>query len=287
MDEPRPEELLYRIETLEREKRRWKRISVGTVSILLTFVLLGGFFAVLTAVLIRTEYVSALRAEQELAAQQREQGNRLPLYETDIELAPGRKATFRLTGVKMAITEMEGDYRRDEAKVITNIVGEGRDTVEVHVVPGTKPGNAVLTVKEYLEDKGTAGRVVVRVNIHVKGKGLPTASTTMIEPRRLVQGDRDAREVEVEQGKEVVLDVWQGRPKSATQGRDGLTVLVEGTGGKHGNGFLKITVSKDAKVGEQKIAVHSDEARYPSDEAEAGTTSRGTVEVTVRIKAAP
>jgi hypothetical protein len=91
----------------------------------------------------------------------------------------------------------------------------------------------------------------------------------------------------VEQGKEAVVDVWQGRAKSATKGRDGLSVVVEGTGGKHGHGLVKFTASKDAKVGEQKITVHADEARYPSDEAEAGTTSRGTVEVTVRIKAAP
>jgi hypothetical protein len=192
MDEPRPEELLYRIETLERENRRWKRLGIGALAILLIFVLLGGFFAVWTAVLIRTQYVSALRAEQEAVVQQLQSGNRLPLHETDIEMAPGRKATFRLAGVKMAIPDMEGDYTRGEAKVITNVVGTASDTVEVYVVPGTKPGNAVLRVKEYREDKGTAGRVVLRVNLHVKGNGLPAASTTMIEPLRLVQGDQDA-----------------------------------------------------------------------------------------------
>jgi hypothetical protein len=67
MDEPRLEELLHRIETLEREKRRWKSIGIGSLSVLVALVLFGGLFSVATAVVIRAQYVEVLRAEQEAA----------------------------------------------------------------------------------------------------------------------------------------------------------------------------------------------------------------------------
>jgi hypothetical protein len=73
MDEPRLEELLYRIETLEREKRRWKLIGIGSLSIVLVLLALGGVFSVGTAILARE---AALRerdaVEQARQAEMRE-----------------------------------------------------------------------------------------------------------------------------------------------------------------------------------------------------------------------
>ena len=64
MDEPRVEELLYRIEILEGQKRHWKMIGLGSLAILLGIGLLGGLFTVSTAVM--------LREQREIAIQERE-----------------------------------------------------------------------------------------------------------------------------------------------------------------------------------------------------------------------
>jgi hypothetical protein len=65
MDEPRLEELLYRIETLEKENRRWKRIGIGSLCILLVLVVFGGLFvSVGTVVMIRDQRQAAEQARQ-------------------------------------------------------------------------------------------------------------------------------------------------------------------------------------------------------------------------------
>jgi cell division protein FtsL len=86
MDEPRVEELLHRIETLEREKRRWKVIGIGSLSILLVIVLLGGLFSVATAVMMQAQHARALQAEQEalMRAMDAEQARQEAMRERDV-----------------------------------------------------------------------------------------------------------------------------------------------------------------------------------------------------------
>jgi hypothetical protein len=87
MDEPRLEELLYRIETLEREKRRWKLIGIGSLCILLALVLVGGLFSIGTALLIQKQQVRAIRAEQEAlmrAEEAAEQAHQAAMQEREV-----------------------------------------------------------------------------------------------------------------------------------------------------------------------------------------------------------
>jgi hypothetical protein len=68
MDEPRLEELLSRIEILERENRRWKQIGIGALAMLLVFVLVGGLFSIGASL----RYVAEVRAVREAALRERD-----------------------------------------------------------------------------------------------------------------------------------------------------------------------------------------------------------------------
>lgn len=72
MEDSRLNELLFRINLLEQEKRRWKRIGIGALAFVLVICLLGGVMAVGAAVLVRERYTQALEAEREAAIQARE-----------------------------------------------------------------------------------------------------------------------------------------------------------------------------------------------------------------------
>ncbi len=101
MDEPRVEELLYRIETLEREKRRWKVIGIGSLSIVLILLLLGGLFSVGTAVMVRARYVEVLKAEREAAMRERdaaEQARRAAALEAEQRAKQGAEKNGKEDG---------------------------------------------------------------------------------------------------------------------------------------------------------------------------------------------
>lgn len=70
MDEPRFDELLYRVETLEKEKHRWKAIAIValvTLGLLVLPVAIGFCWLVFVA---PDQHLEALHAEQEAEMQQ-------------------------------------------------------------------------------------------------------------------------------------------------------------------------------------------------------------------------
>ena len=75
MNEPHVEDLLHRIESLEREKRRWKLIGISSLSVLLVLLVLGGVFSVGTAFMVRAQHIAAEQA-REAAIQERNAAER-------------------------------------------------------------------------------------------------------------------------------------------------------------------------------------------------------------------
>lgn len=74
MDEPRLDELMHRIATLEQDKRRWKLIGISAL-VVIALLLLGDIFFLGAAVLIQAQHAQALRAERAAALQAQQAEN--------------------------------------------------------------------------------------------------------------------------------------------------------------------------------------------------------------------